>query len=95
MKKLILTIAIVLGFSLTTFADFGGGGGGLFGRGAGGNDNSTTIMGDRGPFADDEAKPGLPGHGETTNQDAPLTGSIAVLMGLGAAYLVGKKRKED
>ena len=37
----------------------------------------------------------LPGFGETDDQDAaPLGTGIAVLSALGAAYLVGKKRKE-
>ena len=38
--------------------------------------------------------PLLPQHGQNTNQPAPLGSGIAVLMGLGAAYLVGKKRNE-
>ena len=38
----------------------------------------------------------LPGtHGEDDDQNDPLGSGIAVLMGLGAAYLVGKKRKEE
>ena len=37
----------------------------------------------------------LPTHGETGNQDAPVGSGIAVLLGLGAAYLVGKKRREE
>jgi len=39
----------------------------------------------------------LPGsHGATEDTNAlPLGSGIAVLMGLGAAYLVGKRRKED
>ena len=39
--------------------------------------------------------PGLPAHGENTNQPAPVGSGIAVLLGLGAAYLVGKKRREE
>ena len=34
-------------------------------------------------------------HGEDDDQDGPLGSGIAVLMGLGAAYLVAKKRKND
>ena len=39
----------------------------------------------------------LPGHGETEDQDAdsPLGTGIALLTTLGAAYLVGKRRKEN
>ena len=79
MKKLALTIAIVLGLSMTTFAD----GGGLFQRGA-----EPEGMYNRGGM------PGMPGHGETGNQDAPLGTGIAMLTAFGAAYLVGKKRNE-
>ena len=83
MKKLALTIAIVLGLSMTTFAD----GGGLFQRG---NDpENNTIYTNRDGF------PGLPGHGGTGNADAPLGTGIAIMTALGAAYLVGKRRKED
>ena len=35
------------------------------------------------------------GHGQTTDADAPLDGGIVILVGLGAAYALGKKRKED
>ena len=83
MKKLALTIAIVLGLSMTTFAE----GGGLFQRG--GETESGYYGGTRG-FG-----PGVPGHGEEGDQPAPLGTGIAVLTALGAAYLVGKKRNEE
>ena len=35
------------------------------------------------------------GHGLATDSNVPVGSGIAVLMGLGAAYLVGKRRKED
>ena len=82
MKKLALTIAIVLGLSMTTFAD----GGGLFQRGS---DNTEMGQGNR-----EGGLPGMPGHGGTGNADAPLGTGIAMLTALGAAYLVGKKRNE-
>ena len=86
MKKLALTIAIVLGLSMTTFAD----GGGLFQRGA----NPEQENGNMGNRLD---TPTLPGHNQTGNQngDAPLGSGIAVLAVLGGAYLVGKKRREE
>ena len=87
MKKLALTFAIVLGLSMTTFANPNGGG--LFQRGT----TDETINREGGSLA----SPGLPGHGEDDDQDGnqtPLGSGIAVLMGLGAAYLVGKKRNE-
>ena len=59
---------------------------GLFGLG-------TTLGGNRtqnGPMI------GLPTeHGADGDQDTPLGSGIAVLTALGAAYLVGKKRKEE
>ena len=86
MKKLALTLAIVLGLSMTTFAE-GNQGGGLFHRGAvpeksGEGVNPSGML--------------LPGHGLEGNQNAdpaPLGSGIAVLTLLGGAYLIGKKRK--
>ena len=91
MKKIALTIAIILGLGLTSFADPNQGGG-LFQRGAtsedvyfGSNRDATTST------------PMLPNHGLDDNQnaDSPLGSGIAVLLGLGAAYAVGKNRKKD
>ena len=91
MKKLALTIAIVLGLSMTTFANPDGGG--LFQRGEV-SPEANAIYGNR------EGNPLLPTtHNLSGNQDAdpttPLGSGIAVLMSLGAAYLVGKKRREE
>ncbi len=86
MKKLALTLAIVLGLGLTTFAD----GGGLFQRGN--TPEQEGIYGNRG---NGPITPGMPGHGGTGNADAPLGTGIAVLAVLGGAYLVGKKRREE
>ena len=90
MKKLALTIAVVLGLSLTTFANTNDGG--LFQRGA--SEPTYGLYGDReGGMI---PTPGLPSEfGLNGNQDAPLGSGIAVLLGLGAAYMVSKKRKED
>jgi len=87
MKKLTLTIAILLGLGLTAFAD-NYHGGGLFQRGA-----STEEM----DYMNRDAMPALPTHGSQNNYDAngPIGSGIAVLLGLGAAYLVGKRRKEE
>jgi len=86
MKKTVLTIAIVLGLGLTTFADPNGGG--LFQRGT----SETEFYGSGWR---DNSTPALPNHGQTTNQNAPLGTGIAVLTALGAAYLVGKRRREE
>lgn len=88
MKKLALTIAIVLGLSLSSFAEYGGG---LFQRGVV-SDEEYYGMGYRNT---NPMMPVLPYHNSNENQDAPLGSGIAVLLGLGAAYLVSKKRKED
>ena len=85
MKKLILTLTIVLGLGLTTFAQDGG----LFQRGA--SESTSDIEGNR----EGVLSPSIPGHGQSDNQDAPLGSGAVVLFGLGAAYLVGKRRKEE
>ncbi len=87
MKKLIMTIAIVLGMGAMTFAQdvevYEEAG--LFGKGAKMFQNRST-----------ESLIDLPSeHGSEDDADAPLGSGIAVLMGLGAAYMVAKKRKED
>ena len=88
MKKLVLSIAIVLGLGMTTFANPDGGG--LFQRGEATPESNAA-------FSNGNDNPLLPNHGETSNQDAnaPLGSGIAVLVGLGAAYLVGKRHKEE
>ena len=85
MKKLALTLAIVLGLSMASFAA----GGGLFGQGQAAPEQSNSVMTETGFFA-----PKLPTHNQTNNQPAPLGSGIAVLLGLGAAYAASKKRKD-
>ena len=88
MKKLIMTIAIVLAIGMTSFAqeEMMYEERGLFGKGFELFRNSEDEV----PMIDFA-------HGETEDQDAngPLGSGIVVLMSLGAAYLVGKKRKEE
>ena len=77
MKKLVLTIAIVLGMGFAASAQ------GLFDRGPESNQNRDGLL-----------TPGLPNHGEDTNQPAtPLGGGALLLIGFGAAYAMSKKRK--
>ena len=90
MKKLVLTIAIVLGMTIGASAQYFGDngqpkGGGLFGRG-------ETRDADNGGNV---SAPLLPGHGLNTNQDAaPLGGGALLLIGFGAAYAMSKKSKK-
>ena len=92
MKKLIITTAILLGLSLTTFAD-----GGLFNRGynaKNGQANGYIYFNAKDAVREDVATPLLPPHGSDDNEPAPLGSGIAVLTLLGAGYAVAKKRKE-
>lgn len=91
MKKTITTLTLILGLALTGMAQQGGG---LFQRGS---VSENTYFNNGGYAYDRETGgllPGLPDHGSTDNQDAPLTGGVALLLGLGGAYLVAKRRKK-
>ena len=94
MKKTLLTIAILFGLGMTSFA-----GGGLFQRDINAEYGKSgfvyyDVKGDI--FLRQETPaPLLPGHGEFEDQAAPLGSGIALFMSLGAAYLVGKKHREE
>ena len=87
MKKTLTTLAILLGMTLCATAQNGGG---LFQRGS---------MPEEAYYQDYNTRNGgliMPGgHGQNTDADAPLGSGIAVLVGLGAAYALGKRRKEE
>ena len=87
MKKLVMTIAIVLGLGMSTFAqeDMQYEEKGLFGKGG--------MTRDEGLFSGFI----LPEMDYTTedDQDAPLGSGIAMLVSLGAAYAVARKRREE
>jgi hypothetical protein len=87
MKKLAMTLAIVLGLGVASYAN----GGGLFGQGQAAPEQSSTTMMSGNRLG---GGPALPGHGSEGNQPAPLGSGIAVLIGLGAAYAVAKKRED-
>ena len=93
MKKLVLTIAIVLGLTVGTYAQ-----GGLFRRGGdAGNSPDAGYSFSNTAKPGDSGNPLLPPHntdGTDSDQPAPLGGGVALLVGLGGAYLVGKRRKE-
>ena len=93
MKKTIITLSIILGMTMTSFAD-----GGLFNRGNNakcGQSNGYIYFNAKDAVREDVATPMLPPHGSNDNEPAPLGSGIAVLMGLGAAYMVAKKRREE
>ena len=87
MKKLAMTLAIVLGLGMASYAN----GGGLFGQGQAAPEQSNTSVMSGNRLG---GNPALPNHGQNTNQPAPLGSGIAVLIGLGAAYAVAKKRED-
>ena len=80
MKKLALTIGILLTMGLGASAQS------LLQR----EDNDLLLR-----DGTDITTPLIPNFGETEDQNGPLGSGIAVLVGLGAAYMVAKKRKED
>jgi len=86
MKKIITTIAILLGLTLCVMAQNGGG---LFQRG---------TMPDEAYYEDYNTRDGgliLPGgHGLPDDADAPLGGGALLLIGFGAAYAMKKRREK-
>ena len=91
MKKLVLTIAIVLGMTFGASAQYFGDngqpqGGGLFGRGA------TPEGALNAPGNSDF--PLLPMHNQESNQDAPLGSGVLLLIGMGTAYAMAKKNRK-
>ena len=99
MKKLALTIAIVLGTAIGLTAQQKSGGG-LFERGNVTEEDYNSAYGSSqidlfGNLRADDLTIELPNHGQDENQNAPLGSGIAVLLGLGGAYLVAKKRREE
>ena len=97
MKKLALTIAIVLGMGMTTFAqDEAFGGGGLLQRGDTPHYDFYADWADLGWTRTTGGLFNLPDqHGLATDAAAPLGTGIAILAALGGAYMVAKKRKEE
>lgn len=97
MKKTLLTFAIVLGISMSSFAQWGGG---LFQYG---EVSDQDYYGSAWYALDQNYEfqrnvglltPGLPIHGETDNMDAPLGGGALLLIGFGAAYALKKRCKK-
>ena len=91
MKKLVLSIVLVMGLALGAQAQYFGQtndnqqGGGLFGRGNTPEQPGTPRGGN----------PLLPGHGEGDDVNAaPIGSGVLLLLGMGAAYAVTKRRKK-
>ena len=90
MKKLTMTIAIALMMGATVFAQDGGG---ALRRS---RDYETARRGNNPTRGGSLVLPNE--HGLDTDSEGtegPLGSGVAVLLGFGAAYLVGKKRKEE
>ena len=83
MKKTLMTATLILGMAVSGLCQ----GGGLFERGemadAGIRNNNTPML------------PAAHGSGEDQSATTPLGGGVLVLGALGAAYLLGKKRREE
>jgi len=88
MKKTILTIAIILGLGLVGFGQNETNKGGLFSRGDTPQDRAR----------DNEVLPLLPstyGNHQDADANVPLGEGLFVLTALGAAYAIGRKRREE
>ena len=95
MKKLALTIAIVLGMAIGAHAQ-NAYGGGVFGYGQTreSNDWGTTNWGTTNEWLRTSGTLILPaGHGFTNDYNAPLGGGALLLIGFGAAYALKKRKK--
>ena len=90
MKKHLITLTIILGMAMTGFAQDG-----MFHRANSGDNGNAVYESKGGMFKNEPLTPGLPTHGLGTNQDAPLGSGIVMLLSLGAAYAVAKKRNEE
>lgn len=87
MKKLFLTIAISLTLCATSYAQTKGG---LFQRG--------DVPAETGGIQNRDGYPLLPeAHNQSGNHDAdaPLGSGVIALLGLGVAYALAKKNKEE
>ena len=79
MKKLVLTLAIVLCLGMASFAQSG-----LFGRGAADREDGLTMP----------SLPGHGSTNNESASELPLGTGALMLIGLGAAYAMTKKNKK-
>ena len=88
MKKTVLTIAIIFGMALNTFAQSRG----LFNLGP--KSGYDTYSYNRDPLTGGDPAFALPSsHGDTNDQTAPIGSGALLLIGFGAAYALKKKNK--
>ena len=66
--------------------------GGVFGYGSVSNDVLFGVESLRGSIM--EGVPGIPGHGQGGNQNAPLGSGLLLLAGFGAAYALRKRERK-
>ena len=94
MKKTIITLTLILGITMSSFAD-----GGLFNRGNNARNGQSSgyiyFNAKNSISRDDDGTPLLPPHGSDDNQPAPLGSGIVLLTALGAGYVAAKKRREE
>lgn len=96
MKKIVLTAAIILGLTMSSYAQYSDTRGGLFGYGS----VDERMMRDGGTFS-----LCLPGHNFTTNWNGgsqghdddllPLGNGVLLLIGFGTAYALSKRKNKD
>ena len=85
MKKVILTFAIVLTVGVSAFAQ----------RSLLGKSDAEVMREDPAGTTPSLIQPEQHNMLGNQNANAPLGTGVAIMLGLGAAYMVAKKRKED
>lgn len=81
MRKFIMIVFMLIMFSMNSYAENSN----IFNR----DINSEKIENTKGGF------PGLPGHGETGNQTAPLGSGMLILGSLAVVYAFSKNHKRS
>ena len=86
MEKTITILTLLLALSVNAMAQHGGG---LFQRGAVSDETNYSSY----DWKTGAVAPDLPNHGQTDDQNAPLSSGIAVFATLGAAYAFSKSKR--
>ena len=95
-----ITVSLVMGLAISTqaqhFSNKDGQGGGLFGRGLVADEMYYGAGYGQNSLLNDNGLPGVPnGHDLEGDQPAPVGSGVALLIGLGTAYCLVRKRKEN